>query len=118
MKRVRVSPESARVLASYSAFTLREQPLETQKAWVRAFNELVAAHDSMLEEVKRLDASWLLKDFNVLYRVALDVSESDTRPTDECPPPLRNLRAQLERLRSAFTDTEEVRAYLRERDRG
>jgi hypothetical protein len=56
---------------------------------------------------------WLVKDFNVLYRVALDVSESDTRPTGECPPPLRNLRAQLERLRPAFADTEEVRRACR-----
>jgi len=63
----------------------------------------------------KLDVSkephWLYKDFNVLYRAALDVSES--RPTAECPPPLRNLRAQLDRLAMAFQDTEEVRAAMR-----
>jgi hypothetical protein len=58
------------------------------------------------------DDSWLVKDFNVLYRVALDVSESQIDPSRESPP-FRNMRAQLERLKPAFTDTEEVRAYLR-----
>jgi len=58
---------------------------------------------------------WLVKDFNVLYRAALDVSESDPRPTVECTPPMRALRAQLERLRPAFMDTEEVREAVRQR---
>lgn len=69
------------------------------------------------EGLSKLDVSkephWLYKDFNVLYRVALDVSESDVRPTAECPPPVRNLRAQLDRLAMAFQDTEEVRAAMR-----
>lgn len=114
MKRVRVSAESARVLASYSAFTLREQPLETQKAWVRAFDELIAAHDSMLEEVKKLDGGWLLKDFNVLYRIA----RVELDRLKEVGIVVPDLAAQLERLKPAFTETEEVREYLRERERG
>lgn len=71
----------------------------------------------LLKGSSKLDVSkephWLYKDFNVLYRVALDVSTSDVRPTAECPPPLRHLRAQLERLAPAFTDTEEIRAAMR-----
>lgn len=73
--------------------------------------------EALLKKKPVLDVSkephWLYKDFNVLYRVALDVSESDVRPTAECPPPLRNLRAQLDRLAMAFQDTEEVRAAVR-----
>lgn len=80
-----------------------------------ALAETVAEIDRLHGLLDKRDASWLVKDFNVLYRRALDVSESDPRPTDECTPPMRNLRAQLERLRPAFTGTEEVRQDLRER---
>ncbi len=58
------------------------------------------------------DVPWFIKDFNVLYRCALDVSESDTRPTAGCPPPLRHLRWQLERLAPAFGVTQEIRKGL------
>lgn len=61
--------------------------------------------------------SWLVKDFNVLYRCAQSLLDAlpvqhagETRGTAAA-----NLRAQLERLKSAFTDTEEVRALMRER---
>jgi hypothetical protein len=58
------------------------------------------------------DDSWLVKDFNVLYRVAdgaLGQAQCDGYNTAH----LRDLARQLERLKPAFTDTEEVRAYLR-----
>ena len=50
---------------------------------------------------------WLTKDFNVLYRVAM---QSIYHPS---PDTLKALGAQLERLKPAFTDTEEVRAWMR-----
>lgn len=60
---------------------------------------------------------WLIKDFNVLYRCAqrlLDTLavEYAAEPRDDAA---HALRAQLERLKPAFTDTEEVRALMRER---
>lgn len=54
------------------------------------------------------DPGWLVKDFHVLYRAALDVSESVIDP-DRVSPPLRQLRAQLERLRPAFGVCESAR---------
>lgn len=62
------------------------------------------------------EPSWLVKDFNVLYRCALAFSEAclgrgDARPYQ----PHLNLQAQLERLKPAFTDTEEVREWMRQR---
>lgn len=64
----------------------------------------------------RLGESWLTKDFNVLYRVAQSLADAchgrgDGRPYE----PLKALDAQLERLRPAFTDTQEVRRLMRER---
>lgn len=55
------------------------------------------------------DVPWLVKDFHVLYRAALDVSESIVDPERETPPQ-RFLRAQLARLRPAFEQCEAVRA--------
>lgn len=54
------------------------------------------------------DPGWLVKDFHVLYRAALDVSESVVDP-ERVSPPYRQLRAQLERLRPAFGVCEAVR---------
>lgn len=60
--------------------------------------------------------SWLVKDFNVLYRVALQYFDAtDNGKTQAAMKARRALGAQLERLKSAFTDTEEVRALMRER---
>jgi len=59
------------------------------------------------------DASWLVKDFDVLYRSALDVSESVLDP-DGASPPLRQLRAQLARLKTAFEHVQSLKASLRE----
>lgn len=50
---------------------------------------------------------WLAKDFNVLYRVAM---QSIYHPSPET---LKALGLQLERLKPAFTDTEEVRKWMR-----
>lgn len=62
---------------------------------------------------------WMTKDFNVLYRVALaffDASEAaaHTAPSSRAR---QALGAQLERLKPAFTDTEQVRQVARERKR-
>lgn len=51
---------------------------------------------------------YLVKDFHVLYRSALDVAESVIDP-DRVSPPLRFLRAQLERLRPLFNECEALR---------
>lgn len=62
--------------------------------------------------------SWLVKDFNVLYRVATQYLERTThldQRFDAEQADSRDLRAQLERLKPAFTDTEEVRRLMRER---
>ncbi len=64
---------------------------------------------SMLAKGKReAESSWLVKDFWVLYRAALDVSESIVDPANETPPQ-RILRGQLERLRPAFEACEAER---------
>lgn len=59
--------------------------------------------------------SWLVKDFNVLYRVALSYFDAtDNGRTRAAQKARRELGIQLERLKSAFTDTEEVRTLMRE----
>lgn len=98
---------------------LVEAEVERQaRQWERTEERLHKEMERLRERVRALevmkavdirDVPWLVKDFNVLYRVALDVSMSDVRPDEECTPPMRCLRAQLERLAPAFTDTEEVR---------
>jgi hypothetical protein len=58
------------------------------------------------------DAPWFIKDFNVLYRAALRVAEAcEGRGEDEGRPypALNALKAQLERLRPAYTGTEVIR---------
>jgi hypothetical protein len=72
--------------------------------------------DELEAAMRRLGESWLIKDFNVLYRVAASLADAchgrgDGRPYE----PFRALDAQLERLKPAFTDTEEVRRLMRER---
>lgn len=60
--------------------------------------------------------SWLVKDFNVLYRVALQLFDATEESPDRKVERARHsLGVQLERLKPAFTDTEEVRALMRER---
>ena len=63
------------------------------------------------------DVPWLIKDFNVLYRVAQRLL--DTLPIEHAGETrgeaAAELRRQLERLKPAFTDTEEVRELMRSR---
>lgn len=61
------------------------------------------------------DVHWLVKDFDILYRSALDVSVSIVEPERETPPQ-RNLRAQLLRLRPAFEQIQSIKAELRRRE--
>jgi len=57
--------------------------------------------------------SWLVKDFHVLYASARALVEACNGRGDGRPyPPLRELEAQLERLRPAFDETEAMRAEL------
>jgi len=64
--------------------------------------------------VETREPSWLVKDFNVLYRCAKRVADACRGRGDEGPyAPLQELEAQLERLAPAFTDTEEVRKAMR-----
>jgi hypothetical protein len=56
---------------------------------------------------------WLVKDFNVLYRVA-DRAARALRGDADPVAALADLTAQLERLAPAFTDTEEVRKSMRQ----
>lgn len=57
---------------------------------------------------------WLVKDFNVLYRCALAFSDACMGKGDGKPyRPHEALKLQLERLKPAFTDTEEVRKWMR-----
>lgn len=58
------------------------------------------------------DVHWLVKDFDVLYRAALDVSESIVEPARETPPQ-RFLRVQLCRLKPAFEIIQGMKAALR-----
>jgi hypothetical protein len=56
------------------------------------------------------EPSWLVKDFNVLYRCAKNLAEACNGRGDVGPyQRLNELEAQLERLAPAFTDTEEIR---------
>jgi len=55
---------------------------------------------------------WLVKDFDILYRTALDVGLSIVEP-DRATPPQRQLIAQLNRLRPAFDQIQATkRLYL------
>lgn len=58
------------------------------------------------------DVHWLVKDFDVLYRAAEDVSESIVDPDRETPPQ-RFLRVQLYRLRPVMRIIESMKAQLR-----
>ena len=57
------------------------------------------------------DASWLVKDFDVLYRVAR--AELDGLAANGMNLP--DLRAQLDRLKPAFEQVQSLKASLRER---
>lgn len=63
----------------------------------------------------RLGESWLIKDFNVLYARASALADACNGRGDRPYAALRELEAQLERLETAFTDTEEVRRLMRQR---
>jgi hypothetical protein len=72
----------------------------------------------LLKGTAKLDVSkephWLYKDFNVLYRVAKRFHDVCSGLDGGKPyEPMLALRAQLERLVPAFTDTEEIRAAQR-----
>lgn len=73
----------------------------------------------LYQRVQSGDVPWLLKDFNVLYRVAQSLLDAlPVKHVGESQHAVRrrqDLAAQLERLKPAFTDTEEVRALMRER---
>lgn len=74
----------------------------------------------LLRGTEKLDVSkephWLYKDFNVLYRVAKKFCDVCSGLDGGKPyEPHQALKAQLERLAPAFTDTEEIRAAMRER---
>lgn len=58
--------------------------------------------------------SWLVKDFNVLYRVAVSYFDATDGRTRAAQKARRDLGIQLERLKSAFTDTEEVKRLMTE----
>lgn len=59
------------------------------------------------------EASWLIKDFNVLYASARALADACNGRGDGRPyGPLRALESQLERLKPAFASTEETRAEL------
>jgi hypothetical protein len=65
------------------------------------------------------DAHWLVKDFHVLYAVTLDLLLAVGRGDEtETAHALNFVAAQLDRLKPAFRETDEVRRILRERRRG
>lgn len=62
--------------------------------------------------VETREPSWLVKDFNVLYRAAKRFSDACSGGGEDAGRPFaahQELKAQLERLAPAFTDTEEIR---------
>ncbi len=65
------------------------------------------------------DAHWLIKDFNVLYQATRDlllaVGTGDETKTAHA---LNYAASQLERLKPAFGETQEVKRRLREKGRG
>jgi hypothetical protein len=63
--------------------------------------------------MKPPEIPYLVKDFHVLYSAALDVSESVLDP-DRVSPPLRFLRAQLDRLRPLFEECDQLRCAPKE----
>ncbi len=70
----------------------------------------------LLKGLSKLDVSkephWLYKDFNVLYRVLLRlVQQVERGGLDQAALP--SVKMQLDRLKPAFTDTEEIRAAMR-----
>lgn len=86
----------------------------TEAAEVLILNMLHQEKALLLREgLSKLDVSkephWLYKDFNVLYRVARVELDS----LKEQGILVLGLEAQLERLKPAFTDTEEVRKAMR-----
>lgn len=67
------------------------------------------AHAETRAVLMRLGDAAIVKDFNVLYRVARRYLEQG------CDGEPEELSRQLARLEPAFTDTEEVRRLMRER---
>lgn len=58
---------------------------------------------------------WLIQDFNVLYRCAAAFSDACEGKGDGKPyGPHLGLKAQLERLKPAFTDTEAVSLHMQD----
>lgn len=89
-----------------------ERQLEAQKEKLEAAIRPLR----VLDMASGHEPHWLTKDFNVLYAAALAFSEACLGRGDGKPfEPHLALQAQLERLRPAFRDTEEVRAILRKR---
>lgn len=79
-------------------------------------NRFGEGYECRCVERKMLDVSkephWLYKDFNVLYRALLRlVQQVEGAGIDQMALPAA--KAQLERLKPAFTDTEEVRKAMR-----
>lgn len=100
-------PGEPGALAELSVADLRAQ-LETQGYHLTSAGQLAA--EGYIKGAR--EPSWLVKDFHILYRAALDVSESIADPSSETPPQ-RFLRAQLERLRPAFEQCEAERSDWR-----
>lgn len=77
-----------------------------------------------VNKVDELDASWLVKDFSVLYGAARDAyvaigARSRGEITEaEYHAAIDDLGRQIGRLKDAFGHTEDVKRYLRERDLG
>jgi hypothetical protein len=87
------------------------------RQWEKTEDRLIGEIEKWRGRVRELEliaagveaeVPWFIKDFHVLYRAALDVSESIVEPDRETPSQ-RHLRAQLARLRPAFGIVEEMR---------
>lgn len=53
--RTRVSKEAMRQLVSVSPFSIPQGDAQALKTWLRAFHELIAAHDAMIGEIEELE---------------------------------------------------------------
>lgn len=74
---------------------------------------LSGAHELRRAALARgAEPHWLTKDFNVLYRSA-EVAAAQAQLDGYDTAHVRDLRAQLERLATAFADTESARGLTR-----
>lgn len=104
---------------------VEEQVAAASRQWERVEDRLQQQIDKQREEISRLrdelrraspssEPHWLYKDFNVLYGVAKQFSDACSGLGDGKPyEPHQALKAQLQRLASAYKETEEVRRAMR-----